>query len=486
MSIVLAPVLACLAVGAAADAGGLAAARWRELADRNLIGVPAGGYDACTVDPTAADWLSEPDVTTIRHHANGPEINTVPYGNFTDGHGCVPGDSEDDVFCPATPQRWTLCERAGGSICTARVTRQSIATGAVLGSTFVDVCVPGTCVGSADENATCLQHKGTSCPNTEQRAEMLKRRMCRNPNEFCDVSYLCVGRTGPCSALTYHKLKLTEMSQCECEGCAKAVIQGGAVSTDTASEAMGMLAQFMERNDFICNKPDEYKDACKEVDGYMCTLRVEALIVNTVTGLQSTRGGSIDTCLRNSCAHCYNRRPWDPHSGCGESIASLHFMRADNRHLRNALLEMFGNEEMSDVLITKLEYRCSTKSYVDVGSIVGGSTAGSVMAMLLLVVFLLVVKRKVRDETRAVMLLGKSEEEKNKLLDEWGIGYKAKRAKEIAKATKAHKKELKRKENELKAAQKAAAKRKRKHDRLVEKVNKKHQKKGLLSIGGKR
>ena len=295
-----------------------------------------------------------------------------------------------------------------------------------------------------------------------QRAEMLKRRMCRNPNEFCDVSYLCVGRTGPCSALTYHKLKLTEMSQCECEGCAKAVIQGGAVSTDTASEAMGMLAQFMERNDFICNKPDEYKDACKEVDGYMCTLRVEALVVNTVTGLQSTRGGSIDTCLRNSCAHCYNRRPWDPHSGCGESIASLHFMRADNRHLRNALLEMFGNEEMSDVLITKLEYRCSTKSYVDVGSIVGGSTAGSVMAMLLLVVFLLVVKRKVRDETRAVMLLGKSEEEKNKLLDEWGIGYKAKRAKEIAKATKAHKKELKRKENELKAAQKAAAKRKRK------------------------
>ena len=166
--------------------------------------------------------------------------------------------------------------------------------------------------------------------------------------------------------------------------------------------------------------------------------------------------------------------------------STLHFMRADNRHLRNALLEMFGNEEMSDVLITKLEYRCSTKSYVDVGSIVGGSTAGSVMAMLLLVVFLLVVKRKVRDETRAVMLLGKSEEEKNKLLDEWGIGYKAKRAKEIAKATKAHKKELKRKENELKAAQKAAAKRKRKHDRLVEKVNKKHQKKGLLSIGGKR
>ena len=28
-------------------------------------------------------------------------------------------------------------------------------------------------------------------------------------------------------------LKLTELSQCECEGCAKAVIQGGAVSTDT-------------------------------------------------------------------------------------------------------------------------------------------------------------------------------------------------------------------------------------------------------------
>ena len=72
------------------------------------------------------------------------------------------------------------------------------------------------------------------------------------------------------------------------------------------------------------------------------------------------------------------------------------------------------------------------------------------------------------------------------MLDEWGIGYQAKRAKEIAKAKKAHKKELKRKTKELRAAKKAAERRKRKHDRLVAKVNKKHQRKGLLSIGGKR
>ena len=104
----------------------------------------------------------------------------------------------------------------------------------------------------------------------------------------------------------------------------------------------------------------------------------------------------------------------------------------------------------------------------------------------MLAVFLVIARRKVRDEARAVQLLGKSEEEKNKLLDEWGIGYKAKRAKEIAKATKAHKKELKRKAKELKMAQKAAEKRKRKHDRIVAKVNKKHQRRGLLSIGGKR
>ena len=148
--------------------------------------------------------------------------------------------------------------------------------------------------------------------------------MCKNPSETCDITYLCVGKTGPCSASTYHKLKLTEMSGCECPGCPKAVIQGGPAEGGDKEEALGFLARFMERNDFTCYKPEEYKEACKNVGGYMCSIRVYANIKNVVTQLSSTRAGTVDMCMEPTCANCYNRLPWDPYGGCGESLSSLH------------------------------------------------------------------------------------------------------------------------------------------------------------------
>ena len=87
-------------------------------------------------------------------------------------------------------------------------------------------------------------------------------------------------------------------------------------------------------------------------------------------------------------------------------------MRADNPHVTNALIEMFGNEALSEAKITKLEYRCNMRPFVDVGAIVGSSTGGTVFIIILMIVAAVLIKRKIRDEARAVMLLGKSEEEK--------------------------------------------------------------------------
>jgi hypothetical protein len=230
---------------------------------RQLEGVPIEGYDHCSVDPSAHLWLKENDVTTLSHNDSGPIVITGPYGNFTDGYKCVTGNSEEDVFCTASGERWSLCARSGGFMCSARVRRSSLATGAELGSTFIDVCVPGDCVGSVAGPPSCY-YKGRNCPKIGQRQELTINRMCKNPSEKCDITYLCVGRTGPCSASTYHKLKLTEMSGCECPGCPKAVIQGGSNVVDQKTEALGILAQFMERNDFLCYKPTKYKRRAKK------------------------------------------------------------------------------------------------------------------------------------------------------------------------------------------------------------------------------
>ena len=117
------------------------------------------------------------------------------------------------------------------------------------------------------------------------------------------------------------------------------------------------------------------------------------------------------------------------------------------------------------------------KPFVDVGAIAGGSSSGIGGLFIFFVLILFFIKRKIRDEKRAVMLLGKSEEEKNKLLDEWGIGYQAKRQKEIQKAMKKHKKEeLHKKKLKLKA-QKRIAKRKKELEKRIEKVNANHDKK---------
>ena len=80
----------------------------------------------------------------------------------------------------------------------------------------------------------------------------------------------------------------------------------------------------------------------------MCTVRVDAKIKNIVTELVSTRGGTVDMCMWGKCAHCYNRLPWENYFGCGESLSSLHYMANDNQHIKNALIEMFGNEQMSE------------------------------------------------------------------------------------------------------------------------------------------
>ena len=272
------------------------------------------------------------------------------------------------------------------------------------------------------------------------------------------------------------------MSSCECPGCPKAVIQGGPPLDDQQGEAMGYLAMLMERTDFTCFKPTEYKIACSEVGGYMCTVRVDATITNIVTQLVSTRGGTVDMCMWPECAHCYNRLPWEKYSGCGESLSSLHYMANDNQHVLNALIEMFGNEQMSEAAITNLEYRCTMKPFVDYGAIVGSSSGSMVLLFGFFMTAIFVIKRKIRDEHRAVLLLGKTEEEKNKLLDEWGIGYQAKRNKEIKKAMKKHQKEEEKKALELKKAEKRAAKRRVLLEKRIAKVNAKHDKK-TFSIG---
>ena len=445
-------------------------------AERKLEGIPIEGYDHCSVDPSAHLWMDADDVTVLIHNGSGPVVATGEYGNFTDGYQCVVGDSENEVFCTASGELFSMCSRAGGFMCSARVRRSSRATGADLGSTFVDVCVPGDCVGSVSGPPSCY-YQGVNCPQVNQRQKLTIQRMCKNPNELCDVTYLCVGKTGPCSASTYHKLQMTEMSGCECPGCPKAIIQGGPPVDDSQSEALGMLAQLMERNDFTCNKPTVYKTACSEVGGYMCTLRVDAQIKNVVTQLTSTRGGTVDMCMWSHCAHCYNRRPWEKYGGCGESLSSLHYMANDNQHIKNALIEMFGNEQMSEATITNLEYRCKMKSFVDVGAI-AGSSSGSVVALFMFFVgAVFFLKRKIRDENRAILLLGKTEEEKNKLLDEWGIGYQAKRQKEIKKAMKKHQQEEKKKELLKKKALKRAEKRRQQLEKRVARVNDKHDKK---------
>ena len=231
---------------------------------RALEGVPLEGYDHCSVDPSAHLWVKEGEVTVLTHNDSGPVVVTGPYGNFTDGYKCVPGDSEKDVYCTASGERYSLCSRSGGFMCNARVRRSSLATGAELGSTFVDVCVPGDCVGSVAGPPSCY-YKGKNCPKVSQRQSLTIKRMCKNPNEICDVTYLCVGKTGPCSASTYHKFEMTEMSGCECPGCPKAVVQGGPAVDDSQNQALSMLSQFMERNDFTCLKPTQYKQACADV-----------------------------------------------------------------------------------------------------------------------------------------------------------------------------------------------------------------------------